>query len=385
MRKKEELDLYIDKTVMDRVKYKRKINPETNEDYYEGTYKLSFFYRDNLTDEEIEYVFHELNHRQILVVGNSSVLYSDFENYRYVRRPMNRFQKEEFDEEKFNELIFKFKTMKQETEEEQEEAILLRKKIISMNTRLVDFMVDRFNTNNEFDSDELASYAYEGLISAVDNYDLDKGSFANFTLKCIEGYLIRGRQYLKGFSSSNFFYKYKDSKQILEEELGRKIEDDLEYVDDIATQIHSTYKLHLDTVDDIKTRIFLMNLYSLETMEDELYDDNTLYNDVIESLNRESLKEELDKCLSKLTPREKEIMIEKWGLKDGIYKSNREVAKIVGCKHQNIAEMERRSLYKLRNGLATKKLEDYYTNMGEYDYSPTGIEFSTEKQKVKLV
>lgn len=383
MRKKEELDLYIDKTVMDRVKYKRKINPETNEEYYEGTYKLSFFYRDNLTDEEIEYVFHELNRRQILVVGNSSVLYSDFENYRYVRRPMNRFQKEEFDEEKFNELIFKFKTMKQETEEEQEEAILLRKKIISMNTRLVDFMVDRFNTNNEFDSDELASYAYEGLISAVDNYDLDKGSFANFTFKCIEGYLLRGRQYLKGFSSSNFFYKYKDSKQILEEELGRKIEDDLEYVDDIATQIHSTYKLHLDTVDDIKTRIFLMNLYSLETMEDELYDDNTLYNDVIESLNLESLKEELDKCLSKLTPREKEIMIEKWGLKDGVYKSSREVAKIVGCKHQNIAEMERRSLYKLRNGLATKKLEDYYTNMGEYDYSPTGIEFSTEKQKVK--
>lgn len=383
MRKKEELDLYIETCVMNRVNYKRKINQKTNEEYYEGTYKLSFFERDNLEDEEIKYVFNRLNDKNIIVVGNSPVLYGDFENYKYVKKPMFCDQKEQFDEEKFNQLMYQFKMMNKDTEEEKEKVNTLRKQIIAINVRLVNFLVSRYNSDNEFENDELLSYGYEGLISAVDNYDIDKGQFSSFALKCIEGYLIRGMQFLRGFSSTSFYYKYKNAKNSLEKELGMSIENDLEYLDELASKIYSTYVLPIDTIEELKTRIALMKTLSIEKMKDELYDDNTLYNEVIEALNLEYLKEDLEKCLSKLTSREKEIMIEKYGLKDGQIKTCREVAGKVGCKYQNIHEIEKRSLNKLRNFSENTKLDEYYTNIGEYDYNPTGIEFSKVKQKVK--
>ena len=381
MRTKEELDLYIETSVMNRVKYKRKLNVELNEEYYEGTYKLSFFERDNIDEDEIEYIFDKLKDKNITIVGNSPVLYGNFENYKYVKKPMFYNQKEKFDEDIFNQLMNQYKMLNQDNEEEKEKASILRKKIIAMNVRLADFLVYRYNSDREFENDELLSYAYEGLIVAFDNYNKDKGPFSTFAIKCIEGHLIRGMQKLRGFSSVHFYYKYKHAKEELEEELNSKITDDLEYLDEIAKKIYSTYKLHLDTVYDIKTKILLMNTLSLEEIGDSVYDDNTLYQEVIEKVNRETLKSDVDKMLSELTDREKEVMIDKYGFKDDKEKENKEVAENMKCQKQNIYEIEKRSINKLRKPEISSHLKEYYAEIGEYDYSPTGIEQVKVKQK----
>lgn len=336
-----------------------------------------------ITDDELEYVFHVLNDRDILVVGDSPVLYEDFDNYKYVKRPVYKNQRDLYDAKKCDELIHRFKTMKTETEKEKLEYDFLRKKLVSMNVRFVDFIVNRLNHNGEFNSDELLSYGYEGLIIAVDNFNIDKGSFSEYAKKCIQGSIITGMRLLRGFPSARFYDKYKNAKKMVEEELGITIENEFKYLDEISTKIYLQDSKPLDTVEQIKSKISLINNLSLDEIEEEFYDDNTLYYAVIESLNLECLKKDIDKFLSKLTVREKEVMIEKYGLQDGKPKTDREVANNMGCRRQNVSEIEKRSLHKLKQEKDIVKLEEYYNSIGEYDYNPCGIETVKIKQKSK--
>lgn len=381
MRKKEELDLYIEEHVMNHVNYKRKIDSNTNEEYYEGSYPLHHLYKVTIQDDEIEYVFNKLNEKGILVVGDSPVLYGDFENYRYVIKPMYSKPKEQFDKEKNDALIKELKNMKVETSEDKEKYDILRKQIISMNARFVDYIVSAFNCN-EFSDEELASYGYEGLIIAVDKFNPEKGLFSVFAKKCIQGQIINGIKQMKGFTSRHFSYKYALAKAELEHELGIEIDDATEYIDEIAKKIHSQDEFPVNTVEELKTRISLMNTLSIDEIGDTFYDDNTLYNEVIESENKKNFMDDFND-LTTLTVKEKEYLIVKYGLIDGINKTGEAAGKILGCSRQCVSDIEKRALKKLQRKWAHIKFGSYYDDIGEYDYCPTGIETVNVKQKVK--
>ena len=383
MRKKEELDLYIYNHIMNQVNYKRKINPDTLEEYYEATYQLhTLFDKTTIEEDEIEYVFNRLNENGVIIVGNSPVLYGDFENYRYVVKPMYSKQKELFNKEKFNELMAEFKTMEIETKEDEEKYNLLRKQLITMNARYVEYIVASFNYNGEFDPEELASHGYEGLILAVDNYNPEKGLFSEFAKKCIKGHIINGIKQMKGFNSRHFAYKYSLAKTELEQELGIIIDDETEYIDEIAEKIHSQDNFPVDTIEELKTKISLMNILSIDEIGDSFYDDNTLYHEVIESENKESFMDDFNN-LTSLTAREKEYLIVKYGLTDGINKTYEAAGEILGCSRQCVKNIEQRALKKLQQKWAYIKFGSYYGDIGEYDYSPTGIDSVNVKQKVK--
>ena len=379
----DKLDLYIDEHIINYVSYKRKIDENTGEEYYEKTLPLNFLEKINLTDEEFEYVFNRLNDKGILVAGDSPVLYGDFDNYRCVQKFRYSKPKELYDAKKCNELMYKLKSMKVETEEEQVEYGLLRKKLISMNVRLVDYIIGRLNYGSKFNIDELSSYGYEGLIMAVDRFDPNKGGFYSFAKNYILGYINRGMKNLKGFSTLRFASKYIKAKTDLEQELGIVIDDDIDFIDEIANKIYLQDKRPIDTVEQIKTRISLMNILSLDEMDDEFYDDNTLYQEVIEPYNKEFLRDDLESALSKLSDIGRRCLIVKYGLNDEIDKTGSETAKIIGCKSRNVYVTENMAICKLKNYASNKKLRDYYASMGEYDYSPCGIETVNVKQKSK--
>ena len=384
MRKKEELELYINEHLMNRVKYTRKVDENTNEEYYEGVLQLFILSRSNIEEDELEYVFNSLKEKGIIITGESQVLYGDYENYRYVKSPMTFTKKEEFDEEKANELLKKLKTMKVVTEEDKKEYDLIRKKVITMNTRLVEFLVDVFNKRGEYDPRELESYGYEGLIVAIDKYEYGKTKFSTYANKYIYGYIIKGMINLKGFSERYFYYKYLEAKKELQEELQITIDDDFEYLDEIATKIYHQKESSLDTIEEIKTKISLTDIVSLDEIEDQVYDDNTLYNEVIEKISNESLRKDIDDILSKLTPKQRKSVVETFGLDDDIPKNNREVASILGCSHQSVHFSAQQGINKIkckyRNII---KLKAYYNSMKEYNYNPNGIESIKIKQKVK--
>lgn len=386
MRSKKELNFYIDSYIMNHVNYKRKIDPNTNDEYYEGTYQLHLLDRTTIQEDEIEYVFNRLNDNGILIVGDSPVLYGDFENYRYVRKAMYSNPEEVYDAEKCKQLMSEFKTMKVETEEDRDKYNSLREKLILMNSKLVNFIVAGFNQKGQFNSnlEELTSYGYEGLIMAIDKYAPDKGRFFSYAKKYIQGYVIGGIKYLNGFTSRYFAYKYMEAKKELEKELDITIDCDDEYIDEIARKIYSQDSQPLDTVEQLKTKISLMNILSIDEFEDSVYDDNTLYREVIDSVDNEFLEEEINKVLSKLTNRERKIIVAKYGLIDDCPKNYEETAAIFGCSRQSIYCVEKNALKKVKNSSAyTKKLFEYYYDMDDYNYSPTGIETVKVKQKRK--
>ena len=66
------------------LRYKRKTDPKTLEEYYEGSVRLRDLTK--FDEEELDFVFKYLDSRDILVLGTSPALYSDYPNYRFVKK-----------------------------------------------------------------------------------------------------------------------------------------------------------------------------------------------------------------------------------------------------------------------------------------------------------
>lgn len=71
------------------------------------------------------------------------------------------------------------------------------------------------------------------------------------------------------------------------------------------------------------------------------------------------LKEELLGVLETLTPREQEVLILRFGIKDGKTRTLEEVGKVFGVTRERIRQIEAKALRKLRHPSRSKKLKDF--------------------------
>ena len=71
------------------------------------------------------------------------------------------------------------------------------------------------------------------------------------------------------------------------------------------------------------------------------------------------LKEQLDDVLATLTPREKEVLRLRFGLKDGKARTLEEVGKSFNVTRERIRQIEAKALRKLRHPARSKKLKDF--------------------------
>mgnify|MGYP001611867780 CR=1 FL=1 len=75
------------------------------------------------------------------------------------------------------------------------------------------------------------------------------------------------------------------------------------------------------------------------------------------------LREQIEAALSELSPREREILILRFGLEDGIPRSLAWIGKRMGVTRERIRQIEARGLKKLKRSVkATSRLRDYYTS-----------------------
>ncbi|MCL4366291.1 RNA polymerase subunit sigma, partial [Patescibacteria group bacterium] len=74
---------------------------------------------------------------------------------------------------------------------------------------------------------------------------------------------------------------------------------------------------------------------------------------------RELLKEQVEPVLSTLSDREKRVLEERFGLKDGRPKTLEEVGKMFAVTRERIRQIEAKSLRKLRHPSRGNKLKDY--------------------------
>lgn len=78
-----------------------------------------------------------------------------------------------------------------------------------------------------------------------------------------------------------------------------------------------------------------------------------------ENVDTHLLKERIGEVLRSLTPREREVIELRFGLKDGQPRTLDEVARCYGITRERIRQIEARSLLKLRNPVRSQRLEEF--------------------------
>lgn len=146
-----------------------------------------------------------------------------------------------------------------------------RNKLIEHNLRLVAHIAKKY-TNNSNDLDDLISIGTIGLIKGVDTFSLDKGvKITTYCARCIENeilmYFRKNNKYTKDVSINDTIGYDKDGNEIAILDLLKT--EDVDFCDDIDLKdnIKSLYK-YLDVLNH-REREIIVNRYGLNN-QDEL-------------------------------------------------------------------------------------------------------------------
>lgn len=172
--------------------------------------------------------------------------------------------------------------------------------LIEKNLRLVAYIARKYNMGDK-DMDDLISIGTIGLIKGIDTFDDTKNiRLATYAARCIDNELLMMLRSEKKTSKDVYLY---DS--IGSDKEGNEINllDVIEYTDE----------------------------------------------DVVEKVTLEENTSKLDEFIEKvLTPREKEIIRMRYGLKGKQEKTQREIAALYGISRSYVSRIEKRALEKLR-------------------------------------
>ena len=180
--------------------------------------------------------------------------------------------------------------------EEKENA---RNKLIEHNLRLVAHIVKKYDNTSE-SNDDLISIGIIGLIKAIDSFKNDKKTkLATYASKCIENEIL---MYLR--KSSN---RRQDAS--IDEPLN---------------------------TDSDGNELLLMDVLTSDQAQ------------VGEELERNAERSALLAAVQALNPRERQIMELRFGLRDGVEHTQKEVADSIGISQSYISRLEKRIIKRLR-------------------------------------
>ena len=141
---------------------------------------------------------------------------------------------------------------------------------------------------------------------------------------------------------------------------------------DLKRRIELTAQEMQTTPEEIGNLLALraayMNIVSLDKPVDDEDGDSILMDfikepntpDPSESVTVIILKEQLEKALNTLTPREKDVLKLRYGIEDGKERTLEEIGKIFNLTRERIRQIEFKALRKLRHPAHSKKLKDFW-------------------------
>lgn len=181
-----------------------------------------------------------------------------------------------------------------------EEARRAKEILIERNLRLVAHIAKKYQNADE-DMEDLISIGCIGLIKAIDTFDDKKGRLATYACRCIDNELL---MLLRG--------KKKTSREVsLFEPIGQDKE---------GNEIHL-----VDVIEQQQP-------------------------DIIESMELSGNIKKLFVLLeSTLTPREKEILIMRYGLNGASEATQSQIGEMLGISRSYVSRIEKRALQKLRS------------------------------------
>lgn len=253
----------------------------------------------------------------------------------------------------------------------------LRKEIITDNMRLVSFVAYRYAISTGIDQHELESYGHEGLILALENFDVSYGClFSTYAFSYIRGYIKSGIQELLQGKRDDFYYAYVNAKNAVENECGVTLSEAPELVEDVIDLLVATGKIkeNEDAKEYARMKITSLAIGDAslndEEVVEELITDGQLVDthDYAEEVLNTTSRQAIEEVLETLTDREAEILRLRFGFYDGILKTLEEVGKEFGLRGNSIRLIEAKALRKLRHPSRKKFIKDYYNDFETEKY-----------------
>jgi RNA polymerase sporulation-specific sigma factor len=193
---------------------------------------------------------------------------------------------------------------------EEEEALFLDRLqagLVERNLRLVAHIVKKFDNTGE-DMDDLISIGTIGLIKAINTFDVtQKTRLATYAARCIENEILMHLRSTK------------------------KIRKDIMLYDSIGA-------------DKEGNEITLIDI--LGTDPDE----------VLEQVELSVEQEKLREMLTGLGAREKKVLELRYGLADGIRKTQREISRKLGISRSYVSRIEKRAITKLQHEMLSEEV-----------------------------
>lgn len=235
-----------------------------------------------------------------------------------------------------------------------------RKKLIESNLRLVRPIARKY-IGQGLSYLELVQEGNIGLIKAIDKYDIStKNRISTYATPAIhreiqsaianQAQMIRIPKYriedinkLK-FERTRLIQEL--NRESTDEELAEKLNIDMEQLDKINNSIATIISLDT-TIEENEDTCLVDFINDEKIITPEKYIINV------------GLREQLFELLEILTEKEKQIIILRYGLDNGQYKTLQEVGNIMGTRKQNISRIEKRALTKLEKSYRREKLRDY--------------------------
>lgn len=209
---------------------------------------------------------------------------------------------------------------------------------------LINYFAYKYAKLNNLNTKELYSYGVEGLIKAIDKYDINLGTFTPYASPRIIKEIQVGVAEIKGYSIRSYWNLLKETKEIRKEK-DRVLKYDNKYIIDLIEEMKKSNMI----TNRRSSNLISQNYINYpESLDDENKDYS--YLKVIDPISIIEKKDMAERILDSLNERDRKIIELRHGFKDGICYTLREMEKMedINLTREGIRKQEEKIIKKLK-------------------------------------